>query len=239
MTRLLDIRELEGGYDSVQILYGIDMHVDEGEFVTVIGPNGCGKSTLIKTIFGIATYYRGDIEYGGKQVSGWRTDQLVNLGIAYVPQVDNVFPSLSVKENLQMGGNSLPNNTLIERIERSLEMFPDLRSREHDLAASLSGGERQMLAISRALISNPKFLLLDEPTAALSPLYQQQIIERIDSLRETGITILIVEQNARLSLARSDRGYIMASGKVVHSGDAQHILTDPEIGEYFLGSTGH
>ena len=237
MTRVLDVRGLEGGYGSVQILYEIDMHVDEGEFVTIIGPNGCGKSTLIKTIFGIATYYGGDIEYRGQDVSGWRTDQLVNHGIAYVPQIDNVFPSLSVEENLQMGGNTLPNNILNQRIERSLEMFPDLRSREHDLAASLSGGERQMLAISRALISDPKFLLLDEPTAALSPLYQQQIIERIDSLREDGITILIVEQNARLSLARSDRGYIMASGKMVHTGDAQHILTDPEIGEYFLGST--
>ena len=237
MTRVLEVRGLEGGYGSVQILYEIDMHVDEGEFVTIIGPNGCGKSTLIKTIFGIATYYGGDIEYRGQDVSGWRTDQLVNHGIAYVPQIDNVFPSLSVEENLQMGGNTLPNNILNQRIERSLEMFPDLRSREHDLAASLSGGERQMLAISRALISDPKFLLLDEPTAALSPLYQQQIIERIDSLRKDGITILIVEQNARLSLARSDRGYIMANGKMVHTGDAQHILTDPEIGEYFLGST--
>jgi ABC-type branched-subunit amino acid transport system ATPase component len=239
VTRVLEVNDLDGGYGSVQILYGISMHIDEGEFVTIIGPNGCGKSTLIKTIFGIATYYRGGIEYRGQDVSGWRTDQLVNQGIAYVPQVDNVFPSLSVKENLQMGGNTLPNDILIERFERALEMFPDLRSREYDLAASLSGGERQMLAISRALISNPKFLLLDEPTAALSPLYQQEIIERIDSLRESGITILIVEQNARLSLARSDRGYIMASGKVVHTGDAQHILTDPEIGEYFLGSTGH
>ena len=215
------------------------MHVDEGEFVTIIGPNGCGKSTFIKTIFGIASYYTGDVEYRGQDISAWRTDQLVNHGIAYVPQVDNVFPSLSVKENLQMGGNTLSNSVLNERIERSIDMFPDLRSREYDLAASLSGGERQMLAISRALISDPKFLLLDEPTAALSPLYQQQIIERIDSLREGGITILIVEQNARLSLARSDRGYIMANGKIVHSGDAQNILTDPEIGEYFLGSTGH
>ena len=239
MTRVLEVRGLEGGYGAVQILYGIDMHVDEGEFVTIIGPNGCGKSTLIKTIFGIASYYSGDVEYRGQDVSGWRTDQLVNHWIAYVPQVDNVFPSLSVKENLQMGGNALSNRVLNERIERAIDMFPDLRSREYDLAASLSGGERQMLAISRALISDPKFLLLDEPTAALSPLYQQQIIERIDSLREQGITILIVEQNARLSLARSDRGYIMANGKVVHSGDAQHILTDPEIGEYFLGSTGH
>ena len=135
-----------------------------------------------------------------------------------------------------MGGNKLPSAILAERIERALNMFPDLQQRTHDLAASLSGGERQMLAISRALISDPTFLLLDEPTAALSPLYQQQIIERIDALREEGITVLIVEQNARLSLARSDRGYIFASGKVVHTGDAQHILTDPEIGEYFLGS---
>ena len=237
MTRVLEVSALEGGYGSVQIIYGIDIHVDEGEFVTIIGPNGCGKSTFIKTIFGIATYYSGNILYRGMDVSGLRTDQLVNHGIAYVPQVDNVFPSLSVLENLQMGGNSLSPGVLAERMERSLEMFPDLRNREYDLAASLSGGERQMLAISRALISDPKFLLLDEPTAALSPLYQQQIIESIDSLRDRGITILIVEQNARLSLARSDRGYIISNGKVVHTGDAQHILTDPEIGEYFLGST--
>jgi len=237
VTRVLEVSALEGGYGSVQIIYGIDIHVDEGEFVTIIGPNGCGKSTFIKTIFGIATYYSGSILYRGMDVSGLRTDQLVNHGIAYVPQVDNVFPSLSVLENLQMGGNSLSPGVLAERMERSLEMFPDLRNREYDLAASLSGGERQMLAISRALISDPKFLLLDEPTAALSPLYQQQIIESIDSLRDRGITILIVEQNARLSLARSDRGYIISNGKVVHSGDAQHILTDPEIGEYFLGST--
>ena len=237
MTRVLEVSALEGGYGSVQIIYGIDIHVDEGEFVTIIGPNGCGKSTFIKTIFGIATYYSGSILYRGMDVSGLRTDQLVNHGIAYVPQVDNVFPSLSVLENLQMGGNSLSPGVLAERMERSLEMFPDLRNREYDLAASLSGGERQMLAISRALISDPKFLLLDEPTAALSPLYQQQIIESIDSLRDRGITILIVEQNARLSLARSDRGYIISNGKVVHTGDAQHILTDPEIGEYFLGTT--
>jgi len=229
------LRKMFGGLVAVD---DVSFDVQEGEFVGLIGPNGCGKSTLIKTIFGIATYYGGGVEYRGQDVSGWRTDQLVNHGIAYVPQVDNVFPSLSVLENLQMGGNSLSQGVLAERIERSLQMFPDLRNREYDLAASLSGGERQMLAISRALISDPKFLLLDEPTAALSPLYQQQIIQSIDSLRDGGITILIVEQNARLSLARSDRGYIISNGKVVHTGDAKHILTDPEIGEYFLGSKG-
>jgi ABC-type branched-subunit amino acid transport system ATPase component len=236
LSRVLDVKGLTGGYGAVQILYGIDLHIDEGEFVTIIGPNGCGKSTFIKAIFGIADYYDGQVSYRGRGISGMRTDQLVNMGIAYVPQVNNVFPSLSVEENLQMGGNSLSGNVLSGRIERALDMFPDLRSREHDLAASLSGGERQMLAISRALISDPNFLLLDEPTAALSPLYQQQIIERIDALREQGITVLIVEQNARLSLARSDRGYIMSNGKVVHTGDADHILSDPEIGKYFLGT---
>ena len=199
MTRVLEVSGLEGGYGTVQILYGIDMYVDEGEFVTVIGPNGCGKSTFIKTIFGIATYYRGGIQYRGEEVSGWRTDQLVNHGIAYVPQVDNVFPSLSVLENLQMGGNSLSQGVLAERIERSLEMFPDQEQGVRSSRLTLRRGETDASHIQGTNF-DPKFLLLDEPTAALSPLYQQQIIESIDSLRDRGITILIVEQNARLSL---------------------------------------
>ena len=191
MTKWLEVKNVKGGYGSVKIIHGIDIYVDEGEFVTIIGPNGCGKSTLIKIIFGIATHYSGTIKHKGTEVSGWRTDQLAQRGIAYVPQVDNVFPSLSVEENLQMGGNSLSSSILNKRIGHALDMFPDLRHRTHDLAASLSGGERQMLAIGRALISKPDFLLLDEPTAALSPLYQQQIIERIDALREVGITCLL------------------------------------------------
>ena len=238
MTKWLEVKNVKGGYGSVKIIHGIDIYVDEGEFVTIIGPTGWGKSTLIKIIFGIATHYSGTIKHKGTEVSGWRTDQLAQRGIAYVPQVDNVFPSLSVEENLQMGGNSLSSSILNKRIGHALDMFPDLRHRTHDLAASLSGGERQMLAIGRALISKPDFLLLDEPTAALSPLYQQQIIERIDALREVGITVLIVEQNARLSLARSDRGYIISNGEVVHTGDASDILNDPDINEYFLGTKG-
>ena len=155
MSRVLDVNGLNGGYGSVQILYDINLYVEEGEFVTIIGPNGCGKSTFIKTIFGIASYYSGEVIHKGENVSGWRTDQLVNRGIAYVPQVDNVFPSLTIYENLQMGGNSLSNSVLNERIERALNMFPDLKERVHDLAASLSGGVSLMLAIPRALISNP------------------------------------------------------------------------------------
>ena len=236
MSRILEVTNLEGGYGQFQHMNGVYLYVDKGEFVTVIGPNGCGKSTFIKIIFGIATYYRGSVKHKDEEVSGWRTDSLVNRGISYVPQVDNVFPNLSVMENLEMGGINLPGPLLNERIESTLNMFEDLKPRMGDVAASLSGGQRQMLAISRALISNPDFLLLDEPTAALSPLYQQQIIERIDALRESGITVLIVEQNARLSLARSDRGYIFSNGKVVHTADAKQILTDPQINEYFLGT---
>jgi len=237
MNKVLEVTGLEGGYGSVQILYGIDLHVDQGEFVTIIGPNGCGKSTFLKVIFGLTTLHKGAVLHNATDVSGWRTDKLVKRGIAYVPQVDNVFPSLSVKENLLMGGIGLKSDEISRGIDRSYKMFPDMKNRMNDLAASLSGGERQMLAISRALISNPSFLMLDEPTAALSPRYQQEILANIDKLRNDGISVLVVEQNARLSLARSDRGYVFSSGKVAYSGSAQNILHDPKIGEHFLGLT--
>ncbi len=237
--RLLEVSGLKAGYGSVRILHGLDLYVEKGEFVTIIGPNGCGKSTFIKAIFGLATHHEGEVIHDNETVSGWRTDRLVNRGISYVPQRDNVFPGLTVLENLEMGGLKLSSDLLSVRIEEAYRMFPDLIARANDLAASLSGGERQMLAISRALISKPKFLLLDEPTAALSPLYQQQIIQRIDNLRSEGITILLVEQNARLALSRSDRAYIFAGGEVVHTGPAQGVLDDPEIGDYFLGGEHH
>ena len=231
---VLDVTGLEAGYGSVQIVHGIDLYVEKGEFVTIIGPNGCGKSTFLKALFGLATQYDGKVLHDDTDISGWRTDRLVARGIAYVLQVDNIFPSLTVRENMQMGGIRLSSGKLTLGIDRVCWTFPDLAPRISDLAATLSGGERQMLAISRALISNPSFLL-DEPTAALSPKYQQQIMGCIDSLREEGMTVLLVEQNARLSLARSDRGYIFSGGKVVHTGSAADILEDPKIGEYFLG----
>ena len=191
MSRVLDVNGVTGGYGSVQILNGVDLYVDEGELVTVIGPNGCGKSTFMKVLFGIADRYEGTFIHRGVDVSSWRTDKLVKRGIAYVPQVDNVFPSLTVYENLQMGGLNMSSGVLKKRIDQACEMFPEMQLRMSDLAASLSGGERQMLAISRALISDPTFLLLDEPTAALSPKYQQDIIGRINELRKQGITVLL------------------------------------------------
>ena len=235
MRVALQVKELEGGYDQIKILNGIDLHVYQGEFVTIIGPNGCGKSTFLKVIFGLAAHHHGSVFHDDEDVSGWRTDRLVDRGIAYVPQVDNVFPSLSVQENLQMGGIKLTKKRVANGIERSFEMFPDLKPRINDLAVSLSGGERQMLAIARALISEPTFLMLDEPTAALSPRYQQEILTNIDELRGQGISVLLVEQNARLSLAKSDRGYIFSGGRIIHSGNAKTILDDPDIGKYFLG----
>ena len=235
MEKILEIKNLSGGYGSIQILNGINLNVYENEFVTIIGPNGCGKSTFLKVIFGIANYYDGEINYKNKNIKGLRADTLVKKGIGYVPQVDNVFPSLTVKENLQMGGLNLRKLELDKRIEKVYDIFPNIKKKPYHLAESLSGGERQMLAISRVLISNPSFIMFDEPTAALSPKFREEIIEKISELRKINITVLIVEQNARLSLGMSDRGYIFSNGKVVHTSKAENILRDKNIGKYFLG----
>ena len=235
MEKILEVNNISGGYGSIQILNGIDLTVYESEFVTIIGPNGCGKSTFIKVIFGIANLYQGDIIYRNEDITGMRADSLVKKGICYVPQTDNVFPSLTVEENLQMGGLDLTKPEIDQRIEQVYDIFPNIKEKPFHLAESLSGGERQMLAISRVLISNPSFIMFDEPTAALSPKFREMIIEKISDLRKIGITVLIVEQNARLSLAMSDRGYIFSNGAVVHTSDAKNILEDENIGNYFLG----
>ena len=235
MDKILDVKKLKSGYGNVQILNGIDLYVENNEFVTVIGPNGCGKSTFIKTIFGLCNYFSGDVFFQSNNITNIRSDLLISKGISYVPQINNVFSSLSVYENLQIGSLLLNKNQFYNKLNYIYDLFPDLYLRSTDMAESLSGGERQMLAISRALLSDPKFLLLDEPTAALSPKFQKIIINKISELRDSGITILIVEQNAKLSLASSDRGYIFSNGKVVLNSKASKILNEDNISEYFLG----
>ncbi|MHA2028398.1 MAG: ABC transporter ATP-binding protein [Candidatus Kariarchaeaceae archaeon] len=234
---ILEVNDLQGGYGSVQIINGISLTVKPREFITVIGPNGSGKSTFLKIIFGLATYYSGDVYYQSNLVNEERTDILVKNGMSYVPQVNNVFPNLTITENLEMGAYTFSHD-LVDDIENVFSIFEDLKPRRNDLANTLSGGQRQMLALGRALMSKPKMLILDEPTAALSPLYIQNILDKIEELREAGMTILLVEQNAKSSLKRSDRGYIFANGKVVHEDNADSILNDPKINEYFLGFAG-
>ncbi|MDH5647638.1 MAG: ABC transporter ATP-binding protein, partial [Candidatus Heimdallarchaeota archaeon] len=196
MSKLLKVTNLNGGYGSVQILNGIDFMINQGEIVTIIGPNGSGKSTFIKVLYGLATYFSGDIVFDNESISKTRTDMLVSKGISYVPQLENVFPNLSILENLEMGAY-LSNEDPSDDIERVFSLFPDLRNRRYDRAFVLSGGQRQMLALGRALMSRPRLLLLDEPTAALSPLLINEIMKKIVELRDNGVTIILIEQNAK------------------------------------------
>lgn len=236
MENLLSTKDLRGGYGSVQILNGVDIEVEPNEIVTIIGPNGSGKSTFLKVIFGLATYYDGEIKYENENISSVRTDLLVKKGISYVPQVENVFPSLTIHENLEMGAYLFKSKDIQDDLEHVYQLFPDLVPRKHDLTNTLSGGQRQMLALGRAMMTKPKFMFLDEPTAALSPIYVKQILDKIVELRdEEKLTILLVEQNAKSALKISDYGYILANGKVVYHNKAEELLIDKKINEYFLG----
>ncbi len=234
MKDILTVEHLSGGYGSIHILYDISLHLGKQEIVTIIGPNGSGKSTFLKVVFGLATLYDGRIVYDSQDVTGFRTDQLVKMGISYVPQVENVFPNLTIRENLEIGAYRIDDD-ISDDMEFVFSIFPELKRRQYDLTATLSGGQRQMLALGRALMGRPKLLLLDEPTAALSPAYIKLILEKIRELRDNGVSILLVEQNARSALLSSDRGYIFASGRVVHEARAKSLLTDPKVNEYFLG----
>ena len=234
MKDILTVEHLSGGYGSIHILYDISLHLGKQEIVTIIGPNGSGKSTFLKVVFGLATLYDGRIVYDSQDVTGFRTDQLVKMGISYVPQVENVFPNLTIRENLEIGAYRIDDD-ISDDMEFVFSIFPELKRRQYDLTATLSGGQRQMLALGRALMGRPKLLLLDEPTAALSPAYIKLILEKIRELRDNGVSILLVEQNARSALLSSDRGYIFASGRVVHEAQAKDLLNDPKVNEYFLG----
>ena len=231
---LLEARDIVAGYGETEILHGVSITVDTGEIVTIIGPNGCGKSTLMKSVIGLVNVGSGSVMFKGNEISNMPPEQIVRSGLCYVPQTANVFPSLTIRENLDMGA-FIRKDDYRARIEEMFEIFPDLADRPNRNAGSLSGGQRQMLAIARALMLDPVMLLLDEPSAGLSPLMMGSVFERIRSVNSMGVSILLVEQNAREALSMSDRGYVLSSGENRLEDRGPALLDNPEIARLYLG----
>jgi branched-chain amino acid transport system ATP-binding protein/neutral amino acid transport system ATP-binding protein len=233
---LLEADDLVAGFlPEVDILSGVSLTVGEGEIATVVGPNGAGKSTLIKTIFGLLAPRQGRVTLRGQDLTGLEPHSITRRGMSYVPQLDNVFASLSVEENLEMG--SLERSRTRERIDRMYELFPRLGERRTQTAGTMSGGERQMLAMARALMPEPHVLLLDEPSAGLAPAFVEQIFDNVREINEAGVTVVMVEQNARRALAMSDRGYVLDLGRNRFQGAGSDLLEDPKVAELYLGGT--
>jgi len=231
---LLKVEGVTSGYGDMEVLHEVSIEVNEGEIASIIGPNGAGKSTLMKTIFGLLRPWKGSITFQGEEIGGLSPEQIVRKGLCYVPQVENVFPSLTVEENLEMGAFILDGD-LTERKERVYELFPLLRQRRRQRVGKMSGGERQMVAMGRALMLDPKLLLLDEPSAGLAPKLVDMIFERILDINQQGVAIIMVEQNAKKSLQIADRGYVLANGQNKFEGTGQELLNDPEVGRLYLG----
>ncbi|PYM72447.1 MAG: ABC transporter ATP-binding protein [Candidatus Rokuibacteriota bacterium] len=234
MTVLLEVHDLSAGYGDNDILHGLSLRVDDGELVAVIGPNGAGKSTLLKTLAGLLRPRSGRIAFRGADITGAGTQRIVASGLCYVPQEANVFPSLSVWENLTIGGWTAP-RALNERVQAVMELFPVLAERRRARAGTLSGGERQMLAMAMALMVEPRLLLLDEPSAGLAPALQRLVFDRVREINARGLGLLLVEQNARESLALCQRVYVIAMGRVRAEGPGEALRDDPEIRRLYLG----
>jgi branched-chain amino acid transport system ATP-binding protein len=233
---VLHAEDLVAGYvPEVDILNGVSLEVKEGEVVTVIGPNGAGKSTLIKTIFGLLRPRRGRVRLRDEEITGRKPHDITRSGMSYVPQLDNVFPSLSVTENLEMG--SLDTSRAKERIGRMFDLFPRLGEREDQVVGTMSGGERQMVAMARALMPDPQVLLLDEPSAGLAPAFVDAIFDKCGEINRTGVTLVMVEQNARRALGMSNRGYVLDVGTNQFQGTGRELLEDPKVAELYLGGT--
>jgi len=233
-TPLLTANGLVGGYGGTDILQGVDLAVGSGEIVVVVGPNGAGKSTALKALIGLITLKAGRVIYAGRDITGEAPERLAGRGIAYVPQERNVFRSMSVSDNLAMGAY-LRQGGFETTLARVYELFPALSAKRRRCAGELSGGERQMVAIARALMIEPKLLLLDEPTVGLSPKVIGEIFVRIKEVNRTGVGILMVEQNARAALAIADRGYVLVMGRNRFEGPAGALLADREVAQAFLG----
>ncbi len=235
-TNLLELHDVVAGYiPGVDILGGTSMHVGHQEMVGIIGPNGAGKSTLIKAVFGLVPIRSGKVLLQGEDITGTPGFELVKQGVGYVPQVRNVFGALSVEENLRMGLYLRPAK-FAERRDAVFELFSILADRRSARAESLSGGQRQVLAMGRALMMEPSLMLLDEPSAGLSPTMQDEVFEKIATINEAGVSILIVEQNAHKALRVCDRGYVLDQGVVAHTGTGTELISDPLVVELYLGS---
>lgn len=231
---ILESKNIHAGYGGMNILNGVNMAIEAGEIGVIIGANGAGKSTSLKAIFGLLTISEGTVELNGENITQAEPHALVKRGMAFVPQEKNVFVSLSVEENLQMGA-FLRRDNFKSTLESVYHYFPDLRDKRHQPAGELSGGQRQMVAMGRALMIEPKVLLLDEPTAGLSPLYMNEIFERIVSINREGVGILMVEQNAKQALKIAHKGFVLAAGRNRFTDTGANLLNDPEVAKSFLG----
>ncbi len=236
MSDYLVIRDIVAGYvPEVNILNGCTLDVEQGELIGIVGPNGAGKSTMLKALFGLLPIRSGKLMFKGHDITGLAAHDLVSRGVGFVPQTENVFAALTVKENLEMGSFLRP-DTFEERFEFVTTMFPRLSERQEQRAGSLSGGERQMLAMSRALMMNPEVLLLDEPSAGLSPDLQDQVFLNTKKINSSGVTIIMVEQNANRCLQVCDRAYVLDQGQNAYTGTGQELLSDPKVIELYLGT---
>ena len=236
--RVVEVKDLVAGYlPGVNILNGTNFHADKGELIGIIGPNGAGKSTLLKAIFGLVKVREGSITLNGESIVGLKANQLVTKGVGFIPQNNNVFPSLTIEENLQMGAFQEPEK-YSERLDFVISIFEELGKRLKQRAGSLSGGERQMVAMSRALMMDPTVLLLDEPSAGLSPVRQDEAFLRVSDINKAGVTCIMVEQNARRCLQISDRGYVLDQGKDAVVGTGRELLNDPQVIGLYLGTLG-
>jgi neutral amino acid transport system ATP-binding protein len=232
---LLEVKNLISGYGKLAIIQGISLKVNAGDFLAIVGPNGSGKSTLVKTIMGLANVFEGSISFVGVDITSWRPEKIAKMKLGYVPQLSNVFPDLTVSENLDMGGIT-SRDKCVELREQVSQLFPILRERGRQRAGLLSGGERQMLAVARALMAEPKLLILDEPTAALAPIAVEQLFKSLVQIREKlGVTIVLVEQNARKALGLANRGMVLVQGKNAFEGTTDQIAQDKDIIRLFLG----
>jgi branched-chain amino acid transport system ATP-binding protein len=238
MTRaILDVDALEAGYEpGASIVRGVSLKVMPGEIVAVLGPNGAGKSTLIKAIAGLVTKFSGCVTLDGTDITAGKVHELARRGLGFVPQTENVFTLMSIADNMRIAADVLPKGSRSEQIDAMFELFPDLARRRQLAAGRLSGGQRQMLAVARALLAKPHILMLDEASAGLSPKLVGQVFSKLAEIRATGITILMVEQNAKAALALADRALILVEGAIAHEGPAKAIAADPSIGRLYLGA---